>query len=55
MRQHAGRFRQVGANRASVLERSIENAYIKVLAQVLDGMRRNYCFLRGLKVFVLAV
>lgn len=49
------RFDQ-GGNRAHQLEQQrLEDAYIKVLTKVLDGMRRNYCFLKGLKVFVLAV
>ena len=42
--------------RASEIEHTrVEDAYIQVLSWVLDGMRLNFCFLQGLKVFVLAV
>ena len=36
-------------------QKRIEDTYIRVLAQVFDGMRREQSFLLGLKVFVQAV
>ena len=45
-----------GVDRARLLEQKrLEDTYLKVLSKVLDGMRHNYFFLKGLKVFVLAV
>ena len=36
-------------------QKRIDDTYIRVLAQVFDGMRREQSFLPGLKVFVQAV
>jgi len=36
-------------------QQRLDNVYIKVLSTVLEGMRHNLSFLKGLKVFVLAV